>query len=513
MSIATWKALVLVVATLITTASIDLAEAGRVIGTDRDLEGLAAFTARPVVSWLWSKEETSQASKLSRMELNRDSTGAMLWTLQVSPAIPFRRPYLEILNLGIKYFPPEADAIRMKVKAISGTMIIGFGGPTAYFGNSDVFLRPICVMATTNIPEWQTIEFSLHQGLLRNYRRAGFSIHAPWIYYARWAQEPTWFYLFKGSHGEIQMKDLEIVANNIAHPFPEYCAADVSQVSTLAGFNPSNSVNKVFTALLGVEDKEFNLSWKSTDPIAHPPLVVSITTNSSAETIIKARGKFLEEVSGLGVLLEPGAVGTGLRFHLKVETAAKNLMIPDIPCQPVDFLLYESSAATNFDWRLFAPSLELLKGSGRGYDWNLTYTKLTSLPDLSLAIYHARRFVPTGQWCDVVIPLADFLCLYGSGNLVGRFQNQLPADPRQVIAAVLLVPWPRLGRSETTIEIQEISLVDLKRDSGFQTSYFQSPDPAKLIHIPSRRGTYSILLAPGEVELSAEIKKLLDELE
>ena len=75
MSIATWKALVLVVATLITTASIDLAEAGRVIGTDRDLEGLAAFTARPVVSWLWSKEETSQASKLSRMELNRDSTG------------------------------------------------------------------------------------------------------------------------------------------------------------------------------------------------------------------------------------------------------------------------------------------------------------------------------------------------------------------------------------------------------------------------------------------------------
>ena len=510
---AIWKELAAVVVTLITTASIDSAADGRILGTDRDLEGLAAISARPVVSWLWSKEEISQASQFSRMELNRDSTGAMLWTLQVSPTIPFHRPYLEILNLGIKYFPPEADTIRLKVKAMSGTMIIGFGGPTAYFGNSDVFLRPTCVMATTNPPEWQTIEFSLHQGLFRNFRRAGFSVHAPWIYYARWAQEPTWFYLFRGSHGEIQMKDLEIVANNIAHPFPEYRAADMVQVSTLVRFNSSNSMDKVFTVLLGVEDKEFNLSWNPTSTIAHPPLVVSLTTNSSTERIVRARGKFLEEVSGLGILLEPGAVGTGLRFRLKVDTAAKNIMIPAIPCQPVDFLLYESSTATGFDWRPFGPSPELLKGPGWGYDRNLTYNKLKGLPELSLATYHARRFVPNGQWCDVVIPLADFLCLYGSGNLVDRFQNQLPPDPRQVIAAVTLVPWPRLGRYETTIEIQDIALVELKRSSGFQTSYFQYPDPAKLIKIPLRKGTYSLLLAPGEVELPTEIKKLLDDLE
>ena len=513
MRLTTLNKILLTVLWVVGTAVIDSAAASRVIGTDRDLEGLAAFSARPVVSWLWNKDEIKQAGLWSRTELNRDSSGAMLWTLQISPTIPFHRPYLEILNLGIKYFPPEADAIRLKVKAVSGIMIISFGGPTAYFGNSDAFLRPITVVATTNQPEWQTVEFSLHHGLLRNFRRAGSSIQAPWIYYARWAQEPTWFYLFKGSHGEIQMKDLEIVANGIAHPFPEYQPADITEVSDLERVNSSHSLDKAFTALLGVDDKEFDLSWNSPGPIIHPPLTLNFTTNSAGETIVQGRGRFLEEVSGLGLLLHPAERGTGIRFRLKVESSAKNMMVPSVSCQPVDFLLYESADFSAFNWRPFAPSAELRSGPSRGYDLNLTYAKFKSLPQLSLATYHARRFVPTGQWCDVIVPLADFLCLYGSGNRTGQFLHQLAPDPRQLIAAVTLLPWPRSGRSDATIAIKDLTLVELKSDSGIQTSFFQSPDPGKLKHCQSRKNGYSFLLAPGEDELPPAIQQLLDRME
>ena len=81
------------------------------------------------------------------------------------------------------------------------------------------------------------MEFSLHDGLLRNFRRAGFSGNAPWIYYARWAQEPTRFYVFKGSGGEIQIKDLEIIFKGMGQPFPAFSRDDVIAVATLADFS------------------------------------------------------------------------------------------------------------------------------------------------------------------------------------------------------------------------------------------------------------------------------------
>ena len=484
----------------------------RILGTDRDLDGLAAFPAKSVVNWQWTQEQKQQADQFSRMELIRDSSGKMLWTLKVSPAIPFVRPYLQLLNLGIKYFPPEADAIRMKVKAVKGRMTIGFGGPTAYFGDSDVFLRPISVDATADGPEWRTVEFSFHYGLLRNFRRAGASRQAPWIYYARWAQEPTGFYIYKGSGGEIQIKDLEIVTHNISQPFPVFSAADYAPVTTLTDFQSANATGRVFTALLGENDKEFDLSWNQVKPISHPPLEIQITNDLPAGLVLLSHGRFLEEMSAVGVQLSNSKTGDGLRFRIKTETAANNLLVPAIAGQPLDFLIYASANPGTFDWAQFSPLPELRQGPGRGYDYNLTDAKLKNRSNLSLAVYHARRFVPPGQWCETLIPLADFLCIDGRGDMIKCLQQQLPPNPQQLIAAVLLAPWPRQGRGETTIKLQDLTLVQLKRDLGAVRSYFQFPDATQLRTIQSPKGSYSYLLAPNESELPPEVKNVFDEL-
>ncbi|MFZ4694827.1 MAG: hypothetical protein ACOYMV_06845 [Verrucomicrobiia bacterium] len=508
-----WGKLVLAATILLASQVLGWGGDSRVLGTDRDLDGLAAFPARSVVSWRWSVEEKQQADQFSRMELTRDSAGAMLWTLRIAPAIPFKRPYLEILSLGNAYFPPEADALRMKVRAVSGRMILGFGGPTAYFGNSDVFLRPICVEAAGDGSEWRTVEFSLHHGLFRNFRRAGFSENAPWIYYARWTQEPTWLYVFKGSGGEVHLKDLEIVAHGLARPFPVFGAEEVIPVATLADFAAPTAEERIFTALITGNDQEFDASWSQKQPVVHPPPDLRFVTDREEGRILRGTGRFLEEMSAVGVRLSSSGEGDGLRFRIKVDTEASSVMVPAVQCQPLDFLLYESLDPAVFDWRPFMPSAGLRAGPGKGYDLNLAYGRLKSVAGLSMAIYHARRFLPKGRWSDTTLPFADFLCIYGCGSLSDRFHGQLSPDPRKLVAAVVLAPWPRKGRAETALDLREISLVKFKGEPESRRSYFQFPDAAHLKSVRSAKGGFSFLLAPGESDLPRETRAVLDALD
>lgn len=485
----------------------------RVLGTDRDMDGLAAFPARPVVSWQWSPEEKRQAEQFSRVELARDSAGAMLLSLKVAPTIPFKRPYLEILSLGTRYFPPEADALRMKVRAVSGKMILSFGGPTAYFGNSDAFLRPLTVDAARDGSDWRTVEFSLHHGLVRNFRRASYSGKAPWIYYARWAQEPTYLYVFKGSGGEVQARDMELVAHGVARPFPVFGEGALDVVGALADFQSTAAEGRAFTAMVGENDREFEPSWKQKEPVAHPPLDVRIVGDPVEGKVLQARGRFLEEMSAVGITLADPRAGDGLRFRVRAETEAAYAMIPAAPGQPVDFLLYEAPEPAAFDWKPFLPSAELKAGPGKGYERNLAFSRLKGVPGLSLAIYHARRFIPKGQWCDTTIPFEDFLCIYGCGELAERFQRQLPPDPRKLLAAAVLAPWPRKGRFETSLGIREISLVKFKGEPANRRSYFQFPDAGNLQGVRSAKGGFTFLLAPGESELPPDTRAVLEAME
>ena len=264
--------------------------------------------------------------------------------------------------------------------------------------------------------------------------------------------------------------------------------------------------------MIGENDKEFDLSWNHKEPIQHPPAEIKIVHDQVAGRVLHACGLFLEEVSAVGVALTNSQAGDGLRFRVKVDTEAVNLMVPAVQSQPLDFLLYATATPSTFDWRPFLPAPDLAK-LVQGYDRNLTCTKLSHVPNLSLAIHHARRFVAKGQWRDITIPFSDFLCIYGCGDLTNRFHGQLPPDSRKLIAVAVLAPWPRQGRWPTAIDIQGITLMKLKQTDGNRRSYFQFPDVTNLKTIKSRQGGFSILLSPGETNLPVAMKRLLDELE
>ena len=227
--------------------------------------------------------------------------------------------------------------------------------------------------------------------------------------------------------------------------------------------------------------------------------------------VLRARGKFLEEMSAAGIMLSHGDAGDAVQVRVRVEAPVIGRMTPDLALQPVDILLYATPDPAAFDWNPFLPPAELRPGPGQGYGCNLTHVKLKGLPDLSLAIYHARRFVTNGVWSDLVIPLDDFLCLYGCGELAGHFQEQRkPASP-QLLAAALLAPWPRKGRFETTIDLRDINLVNFKTPPSARISYYQLPEPGRIIKSP--QGRFAAQPLPGEPDLPAGIRKLLDGLE
>ena len=486
----------------------------RVLATDRVLDGLSPFPPRPLVSWQWTPEQKQQAGTFSRTELIRDSSGEILCSLRVSSTLPFKRPYLEVLNLGIKYLPPEADAIRLKIKAISGRCIVGFGGPTAYFGNSDAFLRPLFIDHAKDGPEWKTVECSLHQGLFRNFRRSSFSTDAPWIYYARWTQEPTFLYVYKGSNGEIQFKDVQIISRGLARPFASPGPEPLQTIATLADFRPA-STGSFFTALIADTAKELAASWDPAQKLAHPPADICLTNDPAGQGILKTRGRYLEEMSAVGIKVKAATGGNGLQFRMKIETQATNMVLPAEAAEPVDILLYAASDPATFDWGPFLTPAELRgeNGTGKGYDMNLSYEKLRTTPGLSLAIYHARRFVPKGQWRDLVIPCADFLCLYGCGAMSNAFQRQGRPDPGKLVAIAILAPWPRRGRHETGIELQDIRLVNIAGGDGSGCSYYQYPEAEGLKLIKSPRGKYAFQLAPGETALPPELQEFLQTLD
>ena len=474
----------------------------RILATDRDLDGLVPSGPKSISSWRWTPEQKAGAHRYSQMEISRDSAGRLLWTLRVAPDIPFVLPYLEVLSLGNKYFPPEADAIRMKIRAVSGSLLLSFGGPTAYFGNSDVLLRPLRVDAEKDGDAWRTVEFSLHHGQLRNFRRAGYSENSPAIHYARWAQEPTYAYLLRGSAGEAHIRDIEILAKGLARPFPQIETARVEKTALLADFASPTDRAKAFTVLMGETDEEFR-----TPPLLHPPARLGEASDPREGSFLEAAGRFREEVSAVGVELPALPGGDALGLRLRVESSLPVSMLPDTETHPVDILLFTAPDPRTFEWRPFNRPPEQTGDSHPRFDRNLTFRKLKSIPECSLAIYHARRFVPPRQWENVFVPFEDFACLYGQGACLDSFKNQLPPDSARVIAAALVSPWPRRGQPQTTLGLRTISLIRRTEGYPLEHSYYR-PSPAPLLR--PHKGRFAFSLLPGETSIPADLLQIFE---
>ncbi len=79
-------------------------------------------------------------------------------------------------------------------------------------------------------------------------------------------------------------------------------------------------------------------------------------------------------------------------------------------------------------------------GGGERYDYffHPKPTHLTQGRDVrkagSVGWYHARRYVPHGEWASPVLPFADFVCVYGAGRCAEMFRRQLPLEGRHVRA-------------------------------------------------------------------------------
>jgi len=476
-----------------------------IISTEKDFETWRIFSEKHLSFWNWTNDEKNNAFRFSSYNIEKaENSNELLLRLKISKDFPWKKTNANVFSLGKKYFPPDADIIRMNVKVLHGEFILSVGGPTAYYGNSDAFARPILLKENT---KWQTINFSLHEGLIRNYRRAEFSSNAHIIYYNRWAQEPTSIVIFKRSFGEILIKEIKVISTGIGKKFPDLNDSELELISTLINFDSPSSIKNVFTVLSGGDNsmKTFENSWTRKVKITHLPPELSVVEENEKK-ILKVNAPCIEEVKFFAVkVYTDESSGNALSFKIKIDTNQENYLLPNIKSQPLDFILLSTESPDTFNWELFAPNPEWKTEKYTGYDYNIAYDRLKTLTNLSIGIFHARRFLPISNWNYLTIPLIDFAPIYLSDSM-GKYlkeQNYLP--PSKLIAIGILAPWSRSKTSDIFISLEKI---DLSKVSDIKNhSSYPHLDPLKNKIIKTKAGN-AIMLFPGENPNNPELKLL-----
>ncbi|MCZ7646694.1 MAG: hypothetical protein M5U26_15640 [Planctomycetota bacterium] len=479
-----------------------LGAAERVLGALIDFEG--PFKAGPFTHWAWPEELKNSAKNLSMLETVPDAAvGERALKLTLADDFPWPKTRTFYISTGWAYYPPEADAVRLRVKVLKGTFRFSIGGPTAYFGNSDATTRTH-EFKKLDPPAWETVDLSLNHPLQRNYRRSGFSTAATRVYYTRWAQEPTQLVVGSGSAGEALVDHLELVAKGEGRPFPRFTSDQVSPVKELADFEGPDGLARAFTALLADNQvKDFAASWTGEKHTYPPPVLGLAKDPASGKQALTIKANFLEEIlwGGVKVAGVPGA--NALRITLKCEyPAAKNTLLGHETGQPVDIAAWTAPAQPGFPWERFGPSEELRKGGHKGFDYNLSYLMVKDLKDVAFAFHHARRFVKNGETATLIVPFADFVCIWGAGEWRERLERQAPlAASEELIALSFLAPWPRAGRGSATISIEDVALVKVPGEAEDLRSFWQPSKPEEYKLVKVEDGGYGgtgHYLAPGE---------------
>jgi len=392
------------------------------------------------------------------------------------------------------------------VKVLHGEFILSIGGPTAYYGNSDAFARPIFLKEN---PEWQTITFSLHEGLIRNYRRSEFSTNAPIIYYNRWAQEPTSIVIFKGSYGELLIKKIEILSTGLGKKFPEFNNSELEKITTLVNFDSPLSNRNVFTVLSGGNNsmKTFENSWTHKEKIIHLPPELSVI-EESGKKLLKVNAPSIEEIKFFMVKVHTDeSSGNALSFKIKIDTKQENYILPNIKSQPIDFILITTENPNTFNWEPFAANPEWKTEKYRGYDYNIAYDRIKSLTNLSIGIFQARRFLPLSNLNDLTIPLIDFVPIYLSDAMKKYLKKQNYLVPSKLIAIGILPPWSRIKNSDIFIYLERIDLSKIPEIKNHPSYPQLNPSINKIIKTKSGN---AIMLFPGENPDNPNLKLLVE---
>ena len=126
--------------------------------------------------------------------------------------------------------------------------------------------------------------------------------------------------------------------------------------------------------------------------------------------------------------------------------------------------------------------------------------------DLQTKLNHARRFLVKEEWTDLVIPFADFTCIVGAGEYAPWLTEQRPLTGEEMIAVLFLVAFPRAGRGEAIITVDNIAAVQVPGEPDELRSFWQVPDVSQ-VHLkkdpryPGRGGMTHMLPKGKDVPL------------
>lgn len=431
----------------------------------------------------WSEDFRQRARAWSSIEVVPEGSGRAL-SVKVSDPQAFTAGAGMFLRLA-PFFPPEADALRIRVKVLTGQVSIYVGGPTAYYGNSDVFTEPQTVRAMAK-PEWVEVVCQFNHPTWRNYRRSGFSTDAPRNYYNRWAQEPVGVFLAADSLGECLIDHIEVVALGEGKPFATFSPYQITPVKTIADFEDGRH-DQVFNLYMAAAEAEwFDESWKRTKPLRFEPMQLAVTdAGLDGRKSLECRGRTAEEVHCTGVRTSGTADANAIAVTLNVDAPEqRNTLVGAGPVVPLDFLVFVVPEAQPFPWQALSPSAELRAQGGPGFDYNLTHRSIATRTDLDFAIYQTRRYLKPGEWSKQVLPTADFTCIYGQGAMRERFLQHESLRSGEVIAIAWLNPWCRQGQRDAPVitRVDELSFVKVPGSPVEHRSFWQVPDVRQLLH-------------------------------
>lgn len=417
-----------------------------------------------MLQWNWTDQQKANALQFStRQIVEHDGRPAL--QLTVNQAVPWvKRDSLAAVNLGIDLLPPTVDAIRIHYKMLEGEIELSFGSPTVYFGHSDVQSTPLRLQDDGTM-SWRTAEVSLFDGVIRNFRRAGFARESPVVYYTRWIQEPLYLYLHQGSNGRMLIDRIELLTTGHGRPYPTFEPGEVEVLATVGAYDGPQDVGRVFTATHAKTDMtgdpvRSRQAW-GPPQIAHVPV-----TEDGRQGVLKVEHQGAEEVAFTGIETSPPPGANAIAFDLRVSHPT------DFDELSVDLLIYVAHPDGGFAIERFAPPAAWRDQKDVAFD---AYLTAETLDDVDYAFYHTRRAAPNGKWTRWVVPLVDFVCVYGHGEMRSAMMRQQPIDPTMIVAVGWLPSW-RQHKFVTTFEIDQVQWVRVPGSVATLRSFAQVSD-------------------------------------
>lgn len=441
-------------------------EDARVLQVLRDYETGPPRVLSPVDHHTWSPEQKAHAGDFSQVEIVEGGfQSKQACRLTVTDQFPWnRRDSYRALVIGPDYLPPETDAVRVRVRVKEGEFRLSVGSPTVYFGHSDV---NSAVRKVSGSDDWQTLEFSLHHALSRNFRRARFGRESPVIYYTRWIQEPLYLYIHHPSHGEILIDQVELLARGEGQPYPTFKPEEVRTIARFADFGDPDDLKQAFTFFQ--EPIDLAKPPHTVRPDWRPPKLTHVPSSSESSGVLRIEQQGTEEVCFAGIMAQGSRESNAVAVRLKCEHASIG---PEIA---LDFLVYvaPNEERREFPWADFAPPPAWRERPDLAFDYYLNQDRMR---DVNYGFYHTRRAVPNGRWTTLVLPFADFICAYGEQDCKPMFQQQLPLTGEDIIALGLVTPY-RQRRHSTIIEIDGVSFVHVPGEPESLRSFWQRRTP------------------------------------